>query len=120
MGLANPFAILWELVPFSFVVDYFYNVGDWLEQFNQDYGVTVYNASYTHKLSDLTVGNNKYRPNASAPWQDAFVDSEAVSVERTVGSLPSVILGRKPKYHLGIGRALNNVSLLVKLFTKER
>jgi hypothetical protein len=28
--------ILWEAIPFSFVVDWFLNVGDWLHQFNLD------------------------------------------------------------------------------------
>lgn len=27
----NPFVTAWELVPFSFVVDWFVNVGDWLQ-----------------------------------------------------------------------------------------
>lgn len=33
MGLANPASIAWELVPFSFVIDWFYDVGSFLEQF---------------------------------------------------------------------------------------
>lgn len=120
LGIVNPFAVLWEIIPFSFVLDYFFNIGEWLEQFNQHYGVSVSNPHYTDKMTDRVTGNNKYRPNVNSPWVDNFVDSTATSAIRTVGSLPLIRLGRKPSYYLGIGRALNNVSLLVKLFVKER
>lgn len=31
LGLTNPALIAWELLPFSFIVDYFIGIGDWLE-----------------------------------------------------------------------------------------
>lgn len=31
-GVDNPLLTAWELVPLSFVVDWFYNIGDWLNQ----------------------------------------------------------------------------------------
>lgn len=31
LGFTNPAALVWELVPFSFVVDWFLSIGDWLK-----------------------------------------------------------------------------------------
>lgn len=41
LGLLNPAALAWEIVPFSFVVDWFVNVGDWLQGFTDFAGMTL-------------------------------------------------------------------------------
>lgn len=41
LGLTNPALIAWELVPFSFVFDWFISVGDWLQGITALNGVTV-------------------------------------------------------------------------------
>ncbi len=41
LGLTNPALIAWELVPYSFVFDWFYSVGDWLTGLTALQGVTV-------------------------------------------------------------------------------
>lgn len=40
-GLLNPAVIAWELVPFSFVVDWFVNVGDVLSSYSDFAGITL-------------------------------------------------------------------------------
>jgi hypothetical protein len=40
-GLTNPASVAWELVPFSFVVDWFVDVGDCLRRFTDFLGCTV-------------------------------------------------------------------------------
>lgn len=40
-GLLNPAAVAWEAVPFSFVVDWFYPVGDFLSQLNTTSGLIL-------------------------------------------------------------------------------
>lgn len=44
LGLTNPALIAWELVPFSFVFDWFISVGSWLEGLTALQGVTVVKA----------------------------------------------------------------------------
>lgn len=39
LGLTNPLSLAWELVPYSFVVDWFINVGDWLGSIDALYGI---------------------------------------------------------------------------------
>jgi hypothetical protein len=40
-GISNPALVAWELVPFSFVADWFVPVGDWLKQLDALLGLTV-------------------------------------------------------------------------------
>lgn len=39
LGLTNPFTVLWELTPFSFVIDWLVPIGTWLDSFTADVGV---------------------------------------------------------------------------------
>jgi hypothetical protein len=41
LGLTNPALVAWELVPFSFVFDWFIQVGDWLTAMTAQQGVTI-------------------------------------------------------------------------------
>lgn len=45
LGLTNPLSIGWELLPFSFVVDWFAPVGDWLEATTAEQGLTFVDGS---------------------------------------------------------------------------
>lgn len=46
LGLTNPLTIAWEIVPFSFVVDWFWPIGQFLESWSDFFGVTL-DDSYT-------------------------------------------------------------------------
>lgn len=48
LGLINPAVVLWEVVPFSFVVDWFANVGDYLQGFSDFAGFTL-GSSYVNR-----------------------------------------------------------------------
>jgi hypothetical protein len=50
LGLTNPALIAWELVPFSFVFDWFIQVGDWLTAMTAQQGVTITRKMY-HTIS---------------------------------------------------------------------
>lgn len=41
LGLTNPALVAWELVPYSFVFDWFYSVGDWLQGMTALQGVSI-------------------------------------------------------------------------------
>lgn len=47
LGLVNPFTVAWELIPFSFVVDWFIPVENFLSYGSDLYGLGVTNAWYT-------------------------------------------------------------------------
>lgn len=49
LGLINPLEIIWELVPYSFVVDWFLPVGNWLSSMTADAGFTFQGGSLSRK-----------------------------------------------------------------------
>lgn len=50
LGLINPAVVAWELVPFSFVVDWFIPVGNFLQSFTTTAGLNVQRQFTTHKV----------------------------------------------------------------------
>lgn len=54
LGVINPLAVAWELVPFSFVVDWFTNFGNTLESFTDLVGVDVI-YPYTSIYASMTL-----------------------------------------------------------------
>lgn len=47
LGVLNPASIIWETIPFSFLIDWFANVGDFLNSWSDLAGITLYAASTT-------------------------------------------------------------------------
>jgi len=54
LGLTNPLTIVWEVIPFSFVVDWFVNVGDILQSLDDSVGITFGQGSVTWTLSGVS------------------------------------------------------------------
>jgi hypothetical protein len=53
LGLTNPALVAWELVPFSFVFDWFFSVGDYLQGLTAMQGISVKRA-FSSRLAVLT------------------------------------------------------------------
>jgi len=120
-GILNPAAIAWELVPFSFVLDWFVNVGDYLGSLTDFAGVELQNAQRTI----FTRWNGSYEKIALAkePTLDNSTSStwQAYSVHcfrrLGLGTGPTIRL-RTPK-PWGIGRGLAAASLLMQRFPRQ-
>lgn len=52
IGVTNPALVAWELVPFSFVFDWFISVGDWLTGLTALQGVNVLTTCYSQLTSE--------------------------------------------------------------------
>lgn len=75
LGLTNPALVAWELIPFSFVFDWFLSVGDYLQAVTALHGVTVrkamvsslFTAEYSAKIpaTVYTDQGNTYRYHGS-------------------------------------------------------
>lgn len=46
-GLTNPLEVAWELVPYSFIADWFAPIGDFISALDADFGVTFKAGTYT-------------------------------------------------------------------------
>lgn len=89
LGLNMNPAILWDLVPFSFVVDYFVGIGDWLERFkrsNLNLTFLVKDSCYSVKRTCATEGTTQ-RWSATWDGMDRYPDHPLAAREDYLGGL---------------------------------
>jgi hypothetical protein len=109
MGLINPLTVAWELVPFSFLVDWFLPVGDFLNSFTDLLGYTVH---YPYTTTKRTA-NGRYRYADGRYITD--VDISAVNLSRVL-SLPTYKLRTTPFQGLSLSRGATAISLVIQQF----
>lgn len=118
LGLTNPFMVVYELIPWSFVLNWLVNVEEYLGQFNQYLGVTVTSPFFSDSfVDDVVVAHQHWSGNPNFAISGT---SYGASMMRSIGSLPSVRLGIRPVGRLSVGRALNAISLLVQIGAKVK
>lgn len=105
LGLVNPLSVAWELVPFSFVVDWFVNVGQVLSSYTDFAGlqtsgefVTTLDVNYSTTLTYFGYESN-------------YV---TVLCSRSVGSIPGPTLKVKQFKGLSPVRGITAIALLVQ------
>lgn len=110
LGLANPATVVWEVIPFSFVVDWFVNVGQVLSSGTDFLGLTVTNG-YTTQFSKGQVDTYRYNIYSSPVYSGRT--SDVVFVKRTLG-LVAPTLKVRPWKAPHWRRAASAVALLVQ------
>lgn len=60
LGFTNPAMVAWELVPFSFVVDWFIPVGKFISSWTDSIGSNIVNPSVTYKRSASSMHDMQY------------------------------------------------------------
>lgn len=119
MGFVNPYSVAWELVPFSFVVDWFVNVGDILSSWTMGAGVTI-KWPYTTKYQVIDSSATWFHfvsPGGGAPEEKRFTMYEqykSVYMRRSLG-LTQPILQIRPWKGVSMTRGATACSLLTKL-----
>lgn len=123
MGFTNPFVVAWELVPFSFVVDWFVNVSDVLRNFDGYVGIDIKEPYHTVVASipscDYRVSNSILAFFSPPPRFENVASSymnivtHGFWMKRTLG-IPAVTLGVRPPWRLSASRAITAISLLVQ------
>lgn len=105
MGFVNPLSVVWELVPFSFVIDWFLNVGQVLSSASDFYGLAVLNSYTTYHERGYGIfqrGDPPGGATTSVFWK----------ISRELGvATPS--LGLKPFKALSWQRGATAIALLV-------
>lgn len=120
MGLINPLSITWELVPFSFVVDWFYPVGSYLNSLTDLLGYDIQNPYRTWYVT--AIGSHTFGAGAVLPTDPCIgipYVNEGFRMERAIG-LPAMVSQyvRLPT-SLSPSRAATQVSLLLQILTND-
>jgi hypothetical protein len=115
VGLTNPAEIAWELVPFSFVVDWFSPIGDFLSSLDAAFGWTFMSGS----CSTLQRMKGRETPgppsgyytsgNFEGRWRRVRLDRK-VYLSSPLPSSPGI------KNPISLGHAANGLSLLAAVF----
>lgn len=109
LGLVNPFTVAWELIPFSFVVDWFIPVENFLS-----YGSDLYGLSVTNAWATLFVRGSTYDYQKSVSlgrYGERWVTGAYMT--RSLGLIgPTIFV--KPFKVPSWKRALNAISLVVQ------
>lgn len=123
LGFVNPASVAWELVPFSFVVDWFVNVGEFLSSYTDFTGVTLNDPWYSAVLWTTTAFRELHingPPPTPNPGQRDFWYSTyfRVGANRVIGTPPGPSLMVRPPWRLQPQRAANAISVLVNFLKK--
>jgi len=114
MGFVNPLSVAWEAVPFSFVADWFSNVGQCLSAMTDFWGYQLHNGS-TSVLS-TTVRNYGFTRRGlsdSFLFKQETYSVKYVSMTRTAGIVSPVFKFSLPKA-ISPTRGATAISLLVQ------
>lgn len=111
-GLLNPLAVAWELVPFSFVVDWFTSMGSVIASLSDFAGLELSDVYHTqHRVSTASERFPEPLPPHFTEW------GEHLAV-RTIRNLsvpgPQLVLKTPPEVFKSLTRAATAVSLLVQ------
>jgi len=122
LGVTNPLLVGWELVPYSFVVDWFLPVGNWLESLDAllGYGKSYSSISYWNECSWLIKGVS--RKDYTLPKRECINEWEAT---RNVASLTRSASAGVPQASFprlkdprSLGHMANGLSLLAQAFAR--
>lgn len=121
MGMVNPVAIAWALVPFSFIVDWFVNVGNVLNGMTDFVGVSQSKAfitRYTKFNGRSETGSRLNSPDPFTHELQEYTTSGGFTYRVVVDKLPGPSLRANVPSGLAITRGATAISLLVSIFTK--
>jgi len=126
MGLTNPLSWVWELIPFSFVVDWAWNVGTFIEALDDTLGLTITDGYYSYGYMGTTRRSIILERRAPS-WphtvgrevgDGGFKQTPSAELFRKRGT-PLASLRRKPVILTGIERGLNAASLLAQAIGRK-
>lgn len=112
LGLVNPASVAWELVPYSFVVDWFLPVSGFLGQMTDWLGLDILNPSHSTLLATPTW---LYESDSIPPFEAGGLHIESTGfVFRRYLGIPSITLVPNRVYGLKPTQAAVAVSLLLQ------
>lgn len=111
-GVVNPALVAWELVPFSFLVDWFVPVGNYLRSYTDFVGLSIRDPYTTYFLK----GKGSY---GSYYGEVLYASADATYIERLLG-LPGPVITLNLPNGLSVTRGATAISLVISLFLNDR
>jgi len=115
LGLINPAAVAWELIPFSFLVDWFIPVGQFLNSWTGFAGLKLDNAFTTVYLVNDSVEWLNY---PGRPDLTSHVDAQAAGMLRSLGITTPLPVMKQFK-GFSVTRGATAIALLLTVFNKQ-
>jgi len=121
LGVTNPLSVAWELVPFSFVVDWMIPIGDWLDSLDAMLGYsTAYTSSSLLTKASWKVSGGYYRSGPHSYVRNDYSGGKRiVKLTRSASSgvpLPSLPQIKDPR---SLGHMANGLALLATAFGRS-
>lgn len=118
LGLTNPALLAWELMPYSFVVDWFLPIGGWLSAQQALLGLSLSRTSVTRTYVCITDGHAEVIPgeNSYAYGEEKYSSFEKYKTRSL--DIPNLPLPR-PKNPLSVSHALSSLALLQQVFGRK-
>ncbi len=115
LGFVNPGRVVWDLVPFSFVIDWFLPVGAFLNSFTNDYGLVVNKPCSNYSVEGHCVQQSiEIKLDGSTVVSDVF-NASSFTFDRSLALPPRP--GIASRFHIpdaSVWLALTSSSLMVQ------
>lgn len=122
-GLLNPAEVLWEKLPFSFVVDWFLPVGDWLGTLDATIGFDFMSGSWSYlRRSNITRKAGFTPLTLKHDWSNEYNERHFALERVPYSTEPSPLQGRMlPRFKdpFSLGHVANGLSLLATAFDRD-
>lgn len=122
LGLGNPAEIAWELLPYSFVVDYLWPVGDWLSSLDAAVGLQFLSGSWTRRCEarkKITSTGRIIPEDRKALWCNYTGSARDFWMDRNVYGSSPIPLPPPPKNPFSAKKVVNALSLLALAFGRK-
>lgn len=120
-GLLNPLEVVWELIPLSFVADWFLPIGDYLSAMDAPFRFSHRGGTYGYRAQTEMSTLAKRMVPSTGTFTGFSGTGSYTMVRRTVmSSIPSVkLLNFSPDTNMSASRVTSAIALLHQLFSKK-
>lgn len=123
LGLTNPLLLGWELLPYSFVVDWFLPVGDYLQRLTATQGLVFHSGTESYRQT-RTYGISSLSTRKDVGyWNGSMLEQSIVETRKqrfVLSTFPKPPTPRLQKDFLGVSRSLSGLALLTQAFSGRK